>query len=128
MKTIEEKGALEEVAHRRIPIGCRRIPSYLENCKEIEYWISRVAKDRLPGSQLRAALARQEIPVYDGPDFSSPEEDFDFITPEDVFWETGKQRRSQSLPHKRYPNPLFLGSIPCWRSPWKPVQGRPRMG
>lgn len=29
----------------------------------------------LPGAQLRAALARQEIPAYDGPQ-SSPEEDF----------------------------------------------------
>lgn len=48
---------------------------------EIGYeWITRVAKViGLPGSQLRAALARQEPPVYDGPPID--------IAPEDVFTE-----------------------------------------
>src|SRR5699024_1755701 len=39
--------------------------------------ITKVAKVLgLPGSMLRSALARQEIPVYEGSDNSTPEEDF----------------------------------------------------
>ena len=45
---------------------------------EIGYeWITRIAKViGLPGSRLRAALARQETPVYDGPTNITPEEAF----------------------------------------------------
>nr|DAM27357.1 MAG TPA: helix-turn-helix domain protein [Caudoviricetes sp.] len=43
---------------------------------ESYYWITKVAEVLgLPGSVLRAALARQEIPVHDGPS-TTPEEDF----------------------------------------------------
>lgn len=61
---------------------------------EIEYnWITRVAKMiGLPGSQLRGALARQEVPVYDGPD-SPPENNFDFIAPQAIELDTEYLRR-----------------------------------
>lgn len=81
---------------------------------ELEYhWITKVAKEiGLPGSQLRAALARQEIPVYDGPTTSSPEEDFEFITPEQAFGEPGVTLTPISSPTKIIRIPV-LGSIPA---------------
>jgi len=76
-------------------------------------WITRVAEViGLPANQLRAALARQEIPVYDGPISSSPEEDFEFITPEQAFGEPGFTLTPISSPTKIIRIPV-LGSIPA---------------
>lgn len=60
----------------------------------------------LPGSELRLAFARQEIPIYDGPQ-SSPEEDFTFR--DNV---VGESQVSYNI----YPNSTkipVLGSIPA---------------
>lgn len=61
------------------------IPGEFGDEYEIGYvWITRVAEVLgLPAGTLRAALARQEVPAYDGP-VSSPEEDFGSIIDSDA--------------------------------------------
>jgi transcriptional regulator with XRE-family HTH domain len=81
---LEESGmTLEDIASKsRVPLYWLQnidtfIPGEFGGENEIGYsWITKVAEVLgLPGSTLRAALARQEIPSYDGP-IGTPEEDF----------------------------------------------------
>lgn len=81
---LEEIGmTLEEVAEKSdVPLHWLQnldtfVPGEWGGRNDIAYkWITKVAEVLgLPGAQLRAALARQEVPAYDGPR-SSPEEDF----------------------------------------------------
>jgi len=86
-KKLEETGiTLDQVATKAgVPLYWLQnidtfIPGELGRENEIGYtWISQVAEViGLSGGTLRAALALQEIPAYDGPT-SSAEEDFEFI-------------------------------------------------
>jgi len=86
------KMTLEQVATKaNVPLDWLKnldnfIPGEWGNENVVAYkWITQVAYVLgIPGGALRAALAKQEIPAYDGP-ASSPEEDFEFSNKRDIW-------------------------------------------
>jgi len=88
---LEEIGiTLEELAEKtNVSLyWLKNLDSFIPFNEEDEYgykWITRVAKAiGLPGSQLRAALARQEPPVYGGSNDVTPEETFNEFVKESL--------------------------------------------
>lgn len=110
---LEETGmTLEELSEKtRVPSHWLRnldtfVPGEMGEY-EIGYdWMTRIAKTiGLPEGRLRAALARQEIPAYDGPR-NSPEEDFKAKGPNMTFTQAhGRIHRTHFIP--------VLGSVPA---------------